>query len=225
MPNMPRPIHRRLFAAFLFAVSSFLMPSALLSEELDIKGTEPGQEPDGLFIVDGELTVVEVEGEKLLQIPPTPLVEGGTLFGSTLKGAVSVAATFKAERRGRSMPRFGVGVHGLSGFRLRVFPAGRKVELLLNEEPIASVPFSWTAGEDYQLELTVNRTSDAEDAPWKAEGRVWKAAEARPEAAILSQESSDTSARGKSSVWGTPYAGLPIYIKQASTESLEPASE
>ena len=104
----------------------------------------------------GEFEVIEHEGGKIVKLPADPIIECGLLFGKSSKNAMTVEAKAFAEKRGRrSFPRFGVGVHGVSGYRVRVVPAAKKLELVHFEEVIHSEPFVWKSGEWCHLKLVL----------------------------------------------------------------------
>jgi len=202
----------------------FLLPlflGSVCADELHLSETPLGEEPDGFFVVDGTWTVVETDGGgRALEIAPVPLTESGTMFGETLKGGAEIAASFTADKRGRSVPRFAVGVHGISGYRLRLVPAEKKLELLYREERVADIPMTWQSGKTYRLELTVVQTNPTEDAPWKATGRAWiEGDEQRPAAPQIMHEADKITGKGKASIWATPYTGLPIRISSVRAEA------
>lgn len=177
--------------------------------KVDFEAIEVGGEPDGFFLIDGEMKVEELDGGKVLAVAATPLVETGGLLGDSMKGGGTVEARVKADRKRRSYPRFGVGLHGLSGYRLRVVPSQGQIELVKNEETVKTEAFEWKPGEWVTLRLSV---SPAGEGKWKVEGRVWSGADEAPEKPQIELTHEGSIGSGKASVWGTPYAGLPIYF-------------
>ena len=108
------------------------------------------------------------------------------------------------------MPRFGVGLHGISGHRLRVVPAEKVVELVYGEDRVASQPFTWEPGSTVILTLAVK---ESDEGGWMVVGTTSVVADGGGAMSqAISIEGDDIPARGKASIWGTPYAGLPIYI-------------
>ncbi|MDG2125242.1 MAG: hypothetical protein P8J87_16175 [Verrucomicrobiales bacterium] len=176
-----------------------------------------GEEPEGLFVIEGEFTVIESGGGKAIQIAAAPLVETGAIFGESMKNAGGVVSVrVKAAKKRRSYPRFGVGLHGLSGYRLRAVPAAKQLELVKNEEVVATVPLTWVSGVWTTIELSLLPVGDG----WKVEGRIWAEGEERPEEADLELEGAVKPKSGKASIWGTPYAGLPIVFDDVEAQSV-----
>jgi len=205
-----------------FIVNLTVALTPLGAEELDLSKAKLGTEPDSLTVIDGEFLAVELEGtERGLEVSTTPLVEAGAQFGTTIKGQAKVSADFLASRQGRSFPRFGIGLHGLSGMRLRLVPSSRTIELLYKEEVVAQQKFEantwpWESGEPVRMELTV-RPSDAEGS-YRVQGRIWKPTLAkdsgRPSAPQITKQISLRTVRGKASIWATPYSGTPVVISR-----------
>ncbi len=192
-----------LFLALLSATTLATAADPLTFEEASL-----GEEPEGLLVIDGEWTVVESsDGGQVLQLAPFPLVEGGFVFGENAENGGRVAAKVKADKKRRSYPRFGIGLQGLSGYRLRIVPSADQLELVKSEDVVKTEPFAWKAGEWCHVELTV---AGGEAGPWKVEGRVWAEGSDRPVDPQISLESDEKPGKGKPSVWGTAYAGLPI---------------
>lgn len=177
--------------------------------KFDFEEFETGEEPD-LFILDGTYTV-EADGEnKVLQLGPAPLTEGSIQLGKSLKTGGEITGRIKAGSKRRSYPRFALGLHGMSGFKLRVFPIKKQVELVRGEEePAATAAFSEWKGDTW-THLKLRVTGSQEDG-WKVEGWVWMEGAEPTEEPLISHEIEGTRLQGKGSVVGTPYAGLPIW--------------
>lgn len=175
-----------------------------------------GDEPEGLFVIEGEFSVIESGEGKAIQIAASPLVESGAILGDSMKGVGgTVSVRVNADKKRRSYPRFGVGLHGLSGYRLRAAPAAKQLELVKNEEVVKTVPLVWTPGEWATIELALLPAGDG----WKVEGRIWGASEKRPEMPALELDGAVAPKSGKASIWGTPYAGLPIVFDDVCVET------
>lgn len=191
------------------------------AEELDLALGNLGEEPASLNVIDGEFQLVETpQGIRCIEVSPFPLTEAGALFGPTIKGAGKVSATFIAADQGRRRPRFGIGLHGVSGYRLRVVPARHRIELLHQEERVAEASHKWHSGAACHLELRVfEKPSEKEkrQSDWMIEAFAWQAGQPRPPHPVLTCEMKKASpGRGKASLWATPYAGLPIRITAAA---------
>lgn len=208
-----------------FTLAPVLAISAWADEYVqDFEKAELGYPPDEFMVIDGEFEVVEHEGGKLIKVPADPIMECGFLFGKSSKNAMTVEAKTFAEKRGRrSFPRFGVGVHGVSGYRARVVAASKKIELVHLEEVIHSAPFAWKSGEWCHLKLELTFT----DGKPKIDVWAWMAGEdaKQPETPTLSHEGKEAIAsQGKASVWGTPYSGKDILYDDLKT-TWEPSTK
>jgi len=176
--------------------------------KLDFQAAAAGGLPDGLILTDAESKFsIIVEGENhFLQMNPSPLVDGGVLAGSSIKGAAVVAVRVRAEAKRRSQPRFGVGMHGVGGYRCLVVPAQKELQIVKNEEVVARVPFQWKPGGWTGVEFRVL----AEGQGSRLEGRAWLEGAPRPAEPLVTLTVAAPPATGKASLWAAPYAGLPI---------------
>ena len=175
----------------------------------DFEDLQPGPVPPSYFVVDGTWTVEELDGGKVLRLAEVPIVDAQVQLGDSLKDAGgTVSARIKAERKRRSFPRFGVGLHGMSGFRLRLFPAQNKLELVRNEEVVTSVPLTWDAAQWWHVELTVA----PDGAGRTVAGRAWAEGTERPDKPQIEAASDEPKFSGKASVFGTAFAGLPLHF-------------
>ena len=188
-------------------------PAAPAPQKFDFQALMPGPVPDEFMSTDQDAKfLIVADGEnKMLELQPQPIVDGGMLVGKSVKGACTVTARIKATGKRRTHPRFGIGIHGISGPRLRVVPATKSIEIVKStdkEEAVATAPYVWTSGTWTRLELTVKPGADGKGAT--VEARVWEDGKARPGDATITWASPDPPAQGKASVWGTPYAELPV---------------
>ncbi len=155
--------------------------------------------------------VIGVEGEsKYLELLPQPLVDGGMLAGKSVQGPCTVTAKIKATGKRRSQPRFGIGVHGMNGPRLRMVAARKQLELIIprdSEEPVATADYAgWESGKWAWLELSVATVEGGS----LIEGRMWAEGGTRPDKPVITFKTMTPPGQGKASVWGTPYSELPI---------------
>jgi hypothetical protein len=198
--------------------------------QANFEDQKPGPIPPSYFVVDGVWTVAEIDGGKALKLAEAPLLDAQVQVGDSLKETGgTVSAKFKADKKRRSQPRFGIGLHGITGYRLRLFPAGNKIELVRNEEVVAAADLSWDSAKWWNLELTVDR--DKADTEWEISGRAWPADAQRPSKAnVTHQAPAETKFSGKASINGTPFAGLPIHVdeievRKSATSAPAPAAE
>ncbi len=183
----------------------------------DFESSELGALPQGMMEIEGVFTVEELEGRKVLRLKEDPLAEDAVILGPSFKGAGSVKASVKADKKRRSAPRFAIGLHGISGYRLRVAAAADRLELVKNEEVVESVPFAWKSEVWNVLKLEIRE----KDGKWIVEGRVWPEDGEAPAEPAIALETDAAPGQGKASLWGTPYAGLPIWYD--SIEIVSPA--
>ena len=193
-------------------VFGLLWPVALVAEDFqysqNFEKLEFGDPPDELFVVEGDFQVIAMtDVNKALKLPAIPLVENGALFGKSSKGAMTAEVRVKGEKKRRSYPRFALGVHGISGYRLRVVPAKKQVELVKDEEVVHTAPYTWTTAAWCQMKISVST-----DAVGKTvvQGWVWSGSDAVPEKPSITLVSDEAPGQGKASIWGSPYSGKDI---------------
>lgn len=204
------------------AAQDVAAPAAPAPQKFDFQALTPGPVPDDYMSTDQEAKLLIVaDGEnKVLELQPLPIVDGGVLLGKSVKGACTISARIKATGKRRTQPRFGIGLHGISGPRLRVVPATKSIEIIKStekEEAVATAPYAWTSGTWTRLELTVKPAADGKGAD--VEARVWEDGKPRPDAPTLTWASPDPPAQGRASVWGTPYSELPVQFDDIEVKS------
>jgi hypothetical protein len=165
-----------------------------------------GKVPEEMLVLDGGFGVVNVEGNKVLELPGSPLETYGALFGPAQSSNVTVQARIQGTGQGRRFPVFGVGLNGVAGYRLRVSPAKKAVELCKGDDAVASAGFAWKSGTWtlFRLELV-----QAKGGGLMVRGKAWTEGEKEPSWMIEHTAEGNLPA-GRSSVWGSPYAGTPI---------------
>ena len=104
----------------------------------DFESIEIDSFPKGMMEIDGVIQGKASDSGKLgkgryLEMAAEPLTENAVIFGPSVKKAATVQARIKGFRKRRSYPRFGIGLHGISGYRLRVVPSKKVIELVKNE--------------------------------------------------------------------------------------------
>ncbi len=197
-------------------------PAAPAPQRFDFQALMPGPVPDEYMATDQDAKfLIVADGEnKFLELQSQPIVDGGVLVGKSVKGACTVSARIKATGKRRTHPRFGIGLHGISGPRLRVVPATKAIEIVKStdkEEAVATAPYAWTSGTWTRLELSVKPAADGKGST--VEARVWEDGKPRPDVPTLTWTSPDPPAQGKASVWGTPYSELPLQFDDIEVKS------
>ncbi|MES2594501.1 MAG: hypothetical protein V4662_04150 [Verrucomicrobiota bacterium] len=200
------------FSAFvsLLAFGSAASAAELQTSTFNADGWAEGEPPKEVFIVEGKIQIAAKDGNKAIVIDPgSELTDACAQVGSSAAGESSIEARVFASKRARSVPKFGVSVHGMSGHRLLVNAAKKQLEIVKSDALIASVPFTWTNDVWLKLKLEVKR---GEGDAWAVTGKAWPADVAEPAEPTLKAEAKGLKGQGKAGVWGTPYSQTPIYF-------------
>jgi hypothetical protein len=136
-----KTMKRLLLAASLLAALP-LHAQQLQTFEIKADDWAEGEPPKEVFVVDGTIKIAAREGNKAIVIDPAPITDASAQLAVSAAGNAIIEARIFATKRGRSTPRFGVSVHGMSGYRLLVNPAKKALELAKNDQTIATVPFT-----------------------------------------------------------------------------------
>ena len=171
------------------------------------------------MVLAGQFSVKEIGGNKALELPGTPLEDFGALFGPAESDGVAVRARVRSESTKRLAPRFGVGLSGVAGYRLLVSTGQNVLQLLKDQQVVASAPFEWKPGTWTSLHLQARKISEG---LWIIEGRAWADGTPEPKDWSISVEVSEAPPAGKASIWGAPYSGKPIVFDDLSVISLQP---
>jgi hypothetical protein len=199
---------RLLLAASLLAALNL---NAQQIQTFEIKADEwaEGEPPKEVFVVDGTIKIAAREGNKAIVIDPAPITDASAQLAVSAAGNAIIEARIFATKRGRSTPRFGVSVHGMSGYRLLVNPAKKALELAKNDQTIATVPFTWTT--DAWLKVKLEAKKGEGDA-WSITGKAWAADAAEPAEALIKHEDKGLKGQGKCAIWATPFSGEPVFF-------------
>lgn len=188
------------------AAASILAAEPPLPCRLDFQAAPPGKVPEGLLVLDGGFAV-QAEGDaRFLELPGAPLETYGVLFGPAVTNNVTVTARIFGTGQGRRFPTFAVGLAGASGYKLRVSPGKKALELLKGDAVLQSTPFQWPSGNWVHLRLEVR----AAGAGCRLEGRAWAEGGIEPSGWMLTHEEAQPPRPGRASIWGAPFAGTPI---------------
>ena len=199
-----------LAAASLAIAQDAAAPAVPAVQKFDFEALPPGHVPDDYMSTEQESKfsiVADGEKNKVLELAGMPITDGGMLLGKSVKGACTVSAKIKATGKRRVQPRFGIGLHGISGPRLYVVPGEKSVKIAKNtdkEEAMATVAYAWTSGTWTRLELTLKPAADNKSST--VEARVWEDGKPRPEVPTLTWNNPEAPGQGKASVWATPYS-------------------
>jgi len=192
-------------------------PTATILYRQDFQGLPADKLPDEFMVLSGEFVVKADGTNQLLELPGAPLDSFALQFGPAEKENVSVQARVFGTGKGRRAPTFGVGLGGVSGFKLQVSPGKKALELLKDQELKTSVNFEWKSGTWTQLWLQIRQLKDAK---WSVEGKAWSVGEPEPKAWTISFEEKQEPISGRASVLGSPFAGTAIWYDDLVVEKL-----
>lgn len=201
---------RLLLSVCFFAATSLV---AQQTQTFDIKADDwsEGEPPKDVFVVAGVVKIAPRDGNKAIVIDPgTELVDASAQLAVSAAGNASIEAKILATKRGRSSPRFGVSVHGMSGHRLIVNPAKKALELVRNDQTLATVPFSWTSAAWVKVKLEAKK--DATGDTWLITGKAWPADAAEPAEPLIKHADKNLKGQGKCALWATPFSGEPVFF-------------
>ena len=208
-----------IIAAIVAVTGSADTPNDKILFKSDFESANVGSLPEELMVLAGEFSVSDVGGNKALELPGNPLEDFGALFGPAESDGIAVRARVFSESSKRLAPRFGVGLDGVAGYRLLVAPGQNRLQLLKDQEAVASAPLEWKSGTWTWLHLQIREVSAGK---WIVEGRAWPDGTPEPNAWSISFEVSEAPPAGKASIWGAPYSGKPILFDDLSVISLNP---
>jgi len=203
------PAHVRLLpalAVLLFAAPANSLAADSTTYTNDFENTELNSIPDDMMVLAGDFTVQSDGTNHFLELPGAPLDSFAVQFGP-MGNEMTVSGRIYATKRGRRMPTFGIGLGGVSGWKLQVAPAKNVIELLLDLDSRVSAPYDWKSGEWLKLQLTIAPNSDA---TWKIEGKVWTAEKPESTATVVSFQAKEEPISGRASILASPFSGTPI---------------
>ncbi len=195
-----------LIASLMWGALAFPVRAGDLFLE-DFSRAKLGSAPSGLLVLGGEFSVKQAGKERFLELAGKPLGLHAVMFGPARKDGVAVETRVFGLRKGRrSFPAFGVGLNGVSGYRLMVSPAKEQLELFKGDGIVKAVPFAWKPDRWTRVHLQCRSTGNA----WTLAARVWPDDENEPVGWSLIWKEKAPSLAGRATLWGAPYAGTPI---------------
>ncbi|TAK92671.1 MAG: hypothetical protein EPO07_19235 [Verrucomicrobia bacterium] len=183
--------------------------------ENNFEKAEVGKLPEELLVLGGEFAVRSEGTNKFLELPGAPLDSFGVQFGPAEKEDVAASAKIFGTMKGRRAPTFGVGLGGVSGWKLQVSPGKKAIELLKDQDVKASKDFEWKAGTWTQLRLQIRKLKDG---AWRVQGKAWAQGASEPKEWLVVFEETEAPMAGKASVLGSPFSGTPIYFDDLLVE-------
>jgi hypothetical protein len=212
-----RPIF--IIAAIVALTVSAQTPADTVLYKEDFESANADSVPEELMVLAGQFFVREIGGNRVLELPGNPLEDFGALFGPAESDGIAVRARIRSESTKRLAPRFGVGLCGVAGYRLLVAPGQNGLQLLKDQQVLASAPFDWKSGSWISLRLQVRKISEGK---WIVEGRAWADGNPEPRDWSISFEVSEAPPAGKASIWGAPYSGKSILFDDLDVMPLQP---
>ncbi len=205
-----------LFLSFFFAALSAFASDTVLYQN-NFEKEQIGKVPEDFLVLDGGFTVKEEAGNKFLELPGSPLDSYSVQFGPTESSNIVVSARINSTAKGRRFPTFGVGLNGIAGYRLQLSPAKKLVELYKGDAPKANAAFEWNSGHWLNFRLQIRATNPGES---KIEGKVWNPEKPEPSTWMLSFDEKEAPNTGRSSVFGSPFAGTLIQFDDFRVERI-----
>ena len=207
------PCFRTLIIAVLFLWGTIIniyadeTTSETLLHQSDFAELPVGRVAGGYLVLEGDFSIQEIDGKKVLALPGTPVGEMGVLFGFNPTVGAGIEAVIQSKNRGRVYPRFGVGLGGSGGFKLKIDPSKRALILTLDETEISRAAYRWKSEELSHLKLEVRKVSEEK---WNVKGRAWPDRTAEPPDWMIDAELNEEPFAAQAAFWGTPYSEEPI---------------
>ncbi|MHC1768988.1 MAG: hypothetical protein AB9869_32680 [Verrucomicrobiia bacterium] len=205
------------FAICLLALSSLGAEPELVYQN-NFEKAELDQVPEDLLVLDGGFAVKQENDNKFLELPGDPLDTYGVLFGPSEKDGISASARVFGTGKGRRYPTFALGLNGVGGYRVKVSPGKKALELFRGDTFKASVPYQWQPGTWTYLRLQVSKTS----AGTIIQGKAWPDGKAEPADWMISTTETEELPAGRASVFGSPFSGTPIRYDDLAVMRLRP---
>lgn len=179
-------------------------PAALYTN--DFEKAALNEVPEDLLVLDGGFAVKEENGNRFLELPGNPLDTYGVLFGPSEKHPIAASARVFGTAKGRRYPTFALGLNGVGGYRIKVSPGKKALELFRGDTFKTSLPYQWQPGTWTFLRLQVRKTS----AGTAIEGKAWPEGKPEPADWMISALETEDLPAGKASIFGSPFSGTPI---------------
>lgn len=199
--------HGRILLIIVWTALVLPLAAAELKYQNDFEKAEVGSVPEEFLVIDGDFVVKEESGNKFLELPGAPLDSFNAMFGPGEKENVGISARIFGTNRGRRYPTFGIALNGLGGYKLRVSPGKKELELYRGDDVKAAVPLEWKSGKWTHLKLELTKPAENK---WVVEGKLWQEGGPEPEKPTIRFEDAKAPPAGRQLISGSPYAGTPI---------------
>ena len=205
-----------------FVVLSLSLPGFAQTKTLyenNFENAEVGKVPSDFLVLDGGFAVKEENGNKLLELPGSPLDSFAVQFGPAEVDSVTVSARIKGTAKGRRYPTFGVGLNGVAGYKLQISPAKKMLELYKDQELKQTLPYEWKSGQWTKFRLQVHKINEGE---WKIKGKAWVEGNPEPAQWMVILDEKEAPGAGRASVFGSPVSGAPIQFDDFVVSKAQP---
>lgn len=211
-------MNTRFQTLFALAAASLALgkDATLKTFTMDASGWSEGKPPKEVFVLDGDIAITKKDGNPAIVIEPGLIVDAGAQLGESATGSASIEARVFASKKGRSYPRFGVALHGMSGCRLNVNVSKKQVELIKMDAVLASAPYTWTTDTWTKLKLSATKRGEGD---WLVTAKAWPADAAEPKEPLITHEDKTLKGQGKAAVLGTPFSEMPIFFDDIKIEA------
>jgi hypothetical protein len=176
-----------------------------------------GTVPDDFLVLDGAFAVKQDNTNKFLELPGAPLDSFAVQFGPAETTNIVVSASIKGSAKGRRYPIFGVGLNGVTGYRLQVSPGKKALELYQDQTLKNSSPFEWKPEQWLSLKLRVRALKNG----YKVEAKAWERGAREPADWPVSLEAKEPPSAGRASVFASPFSGTPIQFDDLRLEMVD----
>jgi hypothetical protein len=187
----------------------------------DFSAVPVGTLPEDFMVLNGNFAVREEAGRTFMELPGAPLDSYTVMFGPAGSEGVAVEARILGTSKGRRYPAFAVGLNGLGGYRLKLIPAKKTLELFSGPEDggdtVATDSFAWKTGTWVCLKLQVRAGGEGQ---WHVEGKAWSEGSPEPTAWMVSHVRTKKPLPGRPFVEASPYAGTPIRFDELVVRSV-----
>jgi len=176
----------------------------------DFSGFDINSEPESIFILDGEYTVQNEDGNnKCLSLPGSPMGDFGLLFGPREREKpLELSFSFYASKKGRRMPSIAASIGGVRGYKLRLNPAARNLVLSMDETVFKEMPFSWEGEQWWNVRFRALCGNSIQTTRLRC--KLWPTNQKEPNEWLVNEEFFTEYIGGKCALWGFPYASTPI---------------
>lgn len=173
----------------------------------DFEQAALGKPSDEFLILNGTFTVVQVDGNKCLELAADPLDGDGLLFGPPGRPTGGISARIWGSATGKRFPEFGVGAFDGGGYKLMLVPAQGILELRKGDDSMTSSPYPWKSETWTRFRMRITKLADGK---FQIDGKAWPDGSPEPAAWSVSAQDTDAPSAGRASAWGMPYSGKPI---------------